>query len=109
MVTRKAARYSLAARERLMKAVWVAAAGLTAATLLANSGADAAGRVKKKYDPDQLICESRREIGSRLKRIRVCHTAQEWEEVRLQERVGLMRKQYNGASGMGGAVDDRIN
>lgn len=87
-----------------MRAIWVAAAGLTAASLLAATGADAAGRPKKKYDPNQLICESRQEIGSRLKRIRVCHTAQEWEEVKLQEKVGLMRKQYNGASGAAGAI-----
>jgi hypothetical protein len=85
-----------------MKALLVAAAGLMAAILPATAGADAAGRPKKKYDPNQLICESRQEIGSRLKRIRVCHTALEWEEVRLQEKVGLMRKQYNGASGAGG-------
>lgn len=84
-----------------MKTVWVAAAGLTAATVLAAQVAEAAGRPKKKYDPNQIICESRQEIGSRLKRIRVCHTALEWEEVRLQERVGLMRKQYNGSPGQG--------
>ena len=92
-----------------MRLVRIAALGLAAATILVAQSANSAGRPKKKYDPNQLICESRQEIGSRLKRIRVCHTAQEWEEVRLQERVGLMRKQYNGASGMGGAVDDRIN
>ena len=92
-----------------MKTVLVAAAGLAAATVLATQGAGAAGRPKPKYDPDKMICESRDLIGSRLKRVRVCHTAQEWEEVRMQERVGLMRKQYNGASGMGGSTDDRIN
>ena len=86
-----------------MKAVLVAAAGLTAATVLAAQGADAAARPRPKYDPNQLICESRELIGSRLKRVRVCHTAQEWEEVRMQEKVGLMRKQYNGSPGAGGA------
>jgi hypothetical protein len=84
-----------------MKAVLAAAAGLTAVTVLAAADADAAGRPKKTYDPNQMICESRQEIGSRLHRIRVCHTALEWEEVRLQERVGLMRKQYNGSPGAG--------
>jgi hypothetical protein len=29
--------------------------------------------------------------------------------MKLQERVGLMRRQTNGASGMGGAMDDRVN
>ena len=72
-----------------------------AACILVPQGAAAAGRAKRKYDPNQLICESRPLIGSRLKRIRVCHTAQEWEEVRTQEKVGLMRQQYNGAPGAG--------
>lgn len=85
------------------------AAGLVAATLLSTQAADAAGRVKRKYDPDQIICESRDSIGSRLKRVRVCATALEWEELRTQEKVGLMRKQTNGASGMPGSMDDRIN
>ncbi|HEX8262696.1 MAG TPA: hypothetical protein VF547_07465 [Allosphingosinicella sp.] len=78
-----------------------AAVALLAGSLLATHAAVAAGRAKRKYDPNQMICESRQEIGSRLKRIRVCHTALEWEEVRAQEKVGLMRKQFNGASGSG--------
>jgi hypothetical protein len=84
-----------------MRPALVGAALLVAAGVAAQD-ADAAGRPRPKYNPDQLICESRDLIGSRLKRVRVCHTAQEWEEVRLQEKVGLMRKQYNGASGAGG-------
>ena len=91
-----------------MKAVLAAATALTAIGLAAQA-ADAAGRAKKKYDPNQIICESRSEIGSRLKRIRVCHTAQEWEEVRMQEKVGLMRKQFNSASGSGANAPDSPN
>jgi hypothetical protein len=87
-----------------MKAVPIFVAGLMLADLLAPQGVTAAGRQRAKYDPDKLICESRELIGSRLKRIRVCHTAQEWEEVRTQEKVGLMRKQYNGASGSSGDI-----
>jgi hypothetical protein len=82
-----------------MKLVLVAAAAVVAAGIIAAPGAGAAGRAKARYDPNRLICENRSEIGSRLKRIRVCHTAQEWEEVRTQEKVGLMRKQYNGSPG----------
>lgn len=84
-----------------MKIVLIAAAGMMVTSVLAASGAGAAGRAKPKDDPNRLICENRQEIGSRLKRIRVCHTALEWEEARLQERVGLMRKQYNGSPGTG--------
>lgn len=92
-----------------MKLVLVTAAGLLAASVVAAQGASAAGRAKAKYDPNKVICESRDVIGSRLQRVRVCHTAQEWEEVRTQEKVGLMRKQYHGGSGMPGSLDDRIN
>ncbi|HEX2764023.1 MAG TPA: hypothetical protein VHM92_09330 [Allosphingosinicella sp.] len=73
---------------------------LTAVALCAAaSPAAAAGKPKKNYDPNRLICQSRGVIGSRLQRVRECHTAQEWEDLRMQERVGLMRKQYNGAPG----------
>ena len=91
-----------------MKTV-LAAAGLLVVTMLAVQPAGAAGREKRQYKPDQVICESRQLIGSRLKRIRVCHTAQEWEEVRTQEKVGLMRQQYNGASGMSSIANDSPN
>jgi hypothetical protein len=87
-----------------MKAVLIVAAGMIVAEMVAAQGADAAGRPKAKYNPDQLICESRDLIGSRLKRVRVCHTAQEWEEVRTQEKVGLMRKQYVGGTSGGGVT-----
>ena len=93
-----------------MKAVLIAAATLLAADVLAAQTAVAAGKPKPKYNPNQMICESRQEIGSRLKRIRVCHTAQEWEDVRTQEKVGLMRKQFNGAAGAGATnINDAPN
>jgi hypothetical protein len=48
------------------------------------------------WDPDREICKSRAVVGSRLKRVRECATAQQWEDMKLQERTGLMRKQVNG-------------
>jgi 3-phenylpropionate/cinnamic acid dioxygenase small subunit len=92
-----------------MKTVLANAGLLVVTAILAVQPADAAGREKRRYKPDQIICESRALIGSRLKRIRVCHTAQEWEEVRTQEKVGLMRQQYNGASGMATIAADSPN
>jgi hypothetical protein len=65
---------------------------------VAATTADAGPRKPKKYDPDEVICETRPVTGSRLQRVRVCYTAREWEEVRQQEKVGLMRKQTNGAT-----------
>jgi hypothetical protein len=89
-----------------MAFVRIAAAGLLIAAVLAPQGAAATGRPRAKYNPNQMICETRDEIGSRLKKIRVCHTAQEWEDVRTQEKVGLMRRQYNGSPGAGTIAND---
>lgn len=50
-------------------------------------------------DPTREICKSQAVIGSRVKRVRVCMTAQEWEDLKLQEQLGLARKQINGAPG----------
>ena len=85
------------------------AAGLA---LLLTASAPAAAATKKGesgWDPNREICKSKGVVGSRLKRVRECATAQQWEDMKLQERTGLMRRQTNGASGMGGAMDDRIN
>ena len=59
----------------------------------------AAEKEKRAWDPDREICKSQAVLGSRLKRVRVCMTAQQWEELKQQEQWGLRRKQYNGASG----------
>lgn len=85
------------------------AAGL--AVLIATSAPGAAAPKKSEpgRDPDREICKSKPAVGSRLKRVRECATAQQWEDMALQERLGLMRKQTNGASGMPGGMDDRIN
>ena len=48
------------------------------------------------------ICKSKPVVGSRLKRIRECATAQQWEDMELAERMGLMRKQFNGDPGCSG-------
>lgn len=48
------------------------------------------------YDPNREICKSKPVVGSRLKRIRECATAAQWEEMKLQERTGLLRRQTNG-------------
>jgi hypothetical protein len=50
-------------------------------------------------DPLREICKSRPQVGSRLKRIRECHTAAEWEDVELQKQLGMARRQVNGDAG----------
>ncbi|HYE29011.1 MAG TPA: hypothetical protein VEA61_12380 [Allosphingosinicella sp.] len=79
------------------------AAGLALVAAAAAPGpAAAAKKGEAGYDPDRQICKSKPAIGSRLKRVRECHTAQEWEDLKLQEQVGLMRKQINGDPGCSG-------
>ena len=77
------------------------AAGL--ALLLAGS-AQAAPPKKGEpgWDPNREICKSKPVVGSRLKRVRECATAQQWEDMELQERLGLARKQINGDPGCNG-------
>lgn len=72
-----------------------------AAALLAAGAApgSAAEKAKKPYDPNREICRSKSVIGSRLQRIRECHSAQQWLEMKQQEQWGLRRQQYNGAPG----------
>jgi hypothetical protein len=84
------------------------AAGVALAA--ASPGAAAPKKGEPGWDPDREICKSRPVIGSRLARVRECATAQQWEDLKLQERLGLLRKQTNGSSGMSGqGMDDRIN
>ena len=81
-----------------MKTMAIAAA---LALLTAGSAPAAAAekKDKKAWDPDRQICKSKPVIGSRLQRIRECHTAQQWLEMKQQEQWGLRRQQTNGASG----------
>ncbi|HEX8262716.1 MAG TPA: hypothetical protein VF547_07570 [Allosphingosinicella sp.] len=87
-----------------MKLIRIAAG----AALIAAASAPGAAAPKGKagYDPDRQICKSRAVVGSRVKRIRECATAQQWEDMELQERMGLMRKQINGDPGCSGGHSD---
>ena len=65
----------------------------------ASPGVAAKGKNAAASDPDREICRSQPVVGSRLKRVRVCMTAQQWEELKMQEQLGLARQQINGAPG----------
>jgi hypothetical protein len=71
--------------------------------VLAAASAPAPAAVARKSgesaDPGREICRSRPVVGSRLKRIRECHSAAEWEDLELQKQIGMARKQGNGDSG----------
>jgi hypothetical protein len=75
------------------------AAGLALLLAVTAAGAAPARKGEPGYDPNREICKSQPVIGSRLSRVRECHTAQQWEEMKREEQEALRRKQYNGASG----------
>jgi hypothetical protein len=78
----------------------VTAIAAALAMLAAAAAPGSAAETKKKApDPDREICKSKPVIGSRLQRMRECHTAQQWIEMKQQEQWGLRRQQTNGASG----------
>ncbi|HEX6374986.1 MAG TPA: hypothetical protein VFZ91_04630 [Allosphingosinicella sp.] len=79
-----------------MRILWVAA-GLALAA--AAPGFAAPKRDQAQADPGREICKSRPVVGSRLKKVRTCMTAQEWEDLELQEQLGLRQHQVNGAPG----------
>ena len=79
---------------------FAAAFALVAAA--ASPGVAAKSKNAAVADADREICRSQSVVGSRVKRVRVCMTAQQWEELKLQEQLGLMRKQINGAPGCNG-------
>ena len=74
------------------------AAGL--AVLLAGVASASAG-APRNADPNRQICKSKPTVGSRVKRTRECHTAAQWEDMKLAEQIGLGRQQFNGADGLG--------
>jgi len=82
----------------MMRTVGIAA---VAALLLGawSPGLAAPKKGEPGYDPNREICKSKPVVGSRLKRVRECATAAQWEEMKLQERQGLLRRQTNGSAG----------
>ena len=76
-----------------MKAVTIALAlALPALALPAAASAKKGG----PQDPNREICKSKPVIGSRVERVRECHSAAQWEDMKRAESLGLMTKQFNG-------------
>jgi hypothetical protein len=82
-----------------MRLVFGAAA--LAVLLTASASVAAPRKARAADDPDREICKSRPVVGSRVQRVRECHSAAQWEDLKLAERQGLMRAQHNGAHGEG--------
>ena len=80
---------------------WIGMAAAAALLAASAPGSAAATKGDEARDPNREICKSRPVVGSRLKRVRECHTAAEWEDLKLAEQVGLGRQQFNGVDGLG--------
>jgi hypothetical protein len=85
------------------------AAGIALLLSAAAPAGASTAKAAKANDPNRQICKSKAVVGSRLKRIRECATAEQWEEMKLQEQVGLMRKQINGDPGCNGGNSASCN
>lgn len=73
-------------------------AALAAVALLAPQAASAAQDTQTKANPassERRICETYTVTGSRLATKRVCGTAEEWAERRLQDRQAVEKVQTN--------------
>lgn len=64
----------------------------TAAPALAKPASDR----PENGDPKRVICRTQDALGSRLRREKVCMTAQQWAETRLDDRRNLERVQGGG-------------
>jgi hypothetical protein len=68
--------------------------GLTAAPAAAQQNPNPAPpQSKPAKDPNEIVCETQREPGSRLAAARVCHTRAEWADLRHQDRQMIDRAQ----------------
>lgn len=69
-----------------------------AATVPMAAPAAAPTQPKTAYDPNERVCESIPELGSRLAKRRVCATRAEWEERKRQDRQAIeqIQKQIGG-------------
>jgi len=77
----------------------IAVALLAPSTIRSTHSGVQTGYGKPGYNPNKMICVSRDVTGSRLQAVRECHTAQQWEDQKMQETVGLAMKQHNGDPG----------
>lgn len=68
-----------------MRAIFLIIA-VTGALALPSAGMAIRSENEDIGDPNRMICRTEQEIGSRLKKIRRCHTAAEWAEIKRENR-----------------------
>ena len=63
------------------------------AALVLVPGVALAGEKKDDKDPNRMVCEKQEVLGSRLATKKVCMTAAEWEQRRLEDRQNIDKAQ----------------
>lgn len=73
-----------------------------AATIVVGAASASAGepsnKSKRGGDPNKLICKTMEENGQKLRKVRACHTAAEWAEMRRQTRAAIEHIQNSRAT-----------
>jgi len=54
-----------------------------------------ASDAKKAKDPNEVVCEKQKELGSRVATKRICMTRAQWAERRLTDRQEVEKAQIN--------------
>ena len=71
-----------------------------AASAIVGSAAVAAenGNKSGKPDPNRVICRTINDTGDKLRKMRACHTAAEWQDLRRQAREAIEHIQNSRAT-----------
>jgi hypothetical protein len=78
----------------MLKPLIIASLAIAGASpVVAQTTPESATPAPKAKDPNRKICEKVEKIGSRLSVVRVCMTAQQWEEQRREHRDNVERVQ----------------
>jgi hypothetical protein len=57
---------------------------ICAVSLCAGVAMAAGNSSSRKANPNKIVCRTEGEMGTRLKKAKVCHTLAEWEDMRRQ-------------------------
>ena len=71
----------------------MAVAATVATTAIAQAATDSNTRRAPNIDPDQIVCVTEHETGSRVRARRVCRTRAEWAEHQAEQRRTVERTQ----------------
>ncbi len=79
------------------KSILVLAAAAIVGTAAAAAGSESINK-SAKADPNRVICRTINDTGDKLRKMRACHTAAEWQELRRQARESIEHIQNSRAT-----------